>query len=236
MIIDLSCPIELRGYELLHDDKGVTRARIDFFNVSDETITEYSGIVRWSRDLSDAGINDPIQVDNLEIKGGTEFQLALSTSQLRYADRLELYFTQVRFTNAPVWKPDDSDLVDIGEQHSLKGRELKRLKEIAGEDAVMYPETQDQFWRCVCGRINPLQAEECARCRRERGYVLSELNRKAVGLNEEEAFERAKRQRRASEASARTLHARKKTSAYIALLFAACACFIALAVLIAIRM
>ncbi len=236
MIIDLSCPIEMRGYELLHDDTGVTRARIDFFNVSDNTISGYSGIVRWSRDLSGAGANDPIQVDELAIEGGSDFKLALSTTQVPYADRLEFYFTQVHFDNAPDWKPDDSDLVDIGEQRSLKGEELLRLRNVAGEDAVMFPETQDHFWRCVCGRINPLEAEECARCRRERGYVLSELNRKAVGLDEREAYERTRRQARAAASSSRTLHAQKRTSVYISLLLAACVCFIALAVIIAIRM
>ena len=229
MLIDLSCPIELRGYELLHDDTGVTRARIDLFNVSDNTICAYAGVVRWSRDETGEARNDSIRVDQLDLEEGTAFKLSLSTNQLRYADRVEIYFTSVDFYDAPTWQPDDSDMVDVGEQKQLEGAELTRLQEAAGDDALMYPQTQDEFWRCVCGRINPLSLDTCVRCRRERQYVLGELNRRAVGMSPEQVWARQKRQARAKAASRQMVRARKDTSLYIALLLAACAAFIALA-------
>ncbi len=228
MLIDLSCPIELWGYELLHDDVGVTHARIDLFNVSDNTICAYAGVVRWSRDETGEALSDSIRVDWVELEEGTEFKLSLSTNKLRYADRVEIYFTDVEFTDAPAWKPDDSDMVDVGEQKQLTGEELMRLKEAAGDDALMYPQTQDVFWRCVCGRINPLSLDKCMRCRRERDYVLGELNRRAVGLSPEQVWARQKRQVRAKAASRQAIRAKQNTSLYTCLLLAACAAFIVL--------
>ena len=97
----------------------------------------------------------------------------------------------------------------------------------------MYPETQDNFWRCVCGRINPLSLAECARCRRERGYVLSELNRKTLGLTREQAYARERRKAKAAAASARAISAEKHTNLYIGLLILASVSFIVLAIVMA---
>ena len=46
MIVDLSCPIELRGYELLMDDNGHTRAYIRLFNLSERAVVAYSATTR----------------------------------------------------------------------------------------------------------------------------------------------------------------------------------------------
>ena len=187
MIIDLSCPIELRSYEILHDDTGASRAYIDLFNLSESTVHSYSATIHWSCDETLQNTNDYISVDNIAIPGGALFKLALSLKTLpKYADRIEIYFSSVSFENGDIWKPKDGDLVDVGEFLPLAGEELDKLREIAGEDAYIYPETQDNFWRCVCGRINPLDSSECMRCRRERSYVLKELNRKAVEFDETE--------------------------------------------------
>ena len=229
MIIDLSCPIELRGYELLHDDAGTVRAYIDLFNVSDLTVTAYSGTVRWSRDETQEDANDTVSVDQLAIPGGGRFRLSLSSSLVRYADRLEIYFSRVSFEDAPDWTPKDGDLVDVGEQRALEGAELSRLRQTAGEDALMYPETQDNYWRCVCGRINPLNASECVRCRRERTHVLNDLNRKTVNMNLDDRFRRARRQNSAARARSQNIDGEKRTRWYIGLMLAACAGFLALA-------
>ncbi|MBR5751251.1 MAG: hypothetical protein IKX84_02585 [Clostridia bacterium] len=229
MIIDLSCPIELRGYELLHDDTGSVRAYIDLFNVSDLTVTAYAGTVRWSRDETQQGANDTVNVDCLAIPGGSRFRLSLSSSLVKYADRLEIYFSRVCFEGAPDWTPRDGDLVNVGEQHALEGAELTRLRRTAGEDALMYPETQDEYWRCVCGRINPLSLDECARCRRERSHVLTDLSRKTVSMTTDERFRRAVRQNRAAHSRSRVPDAGRRTKWYIALMFLACAGFLALA-------
>ena len=232
MIIDLSSPIEMRGYELLHDDAGTARAYIDLFNVSDDTVVSYTATARWANDASGCSANDYVCVDAIAIPGGGKFKLSLSTSAVKFADRLELYFSGVRFENGESWAPKDGELVDVGETLPLQGQELDILKQSAGEDALMYPETQDEFWRCVCGRINPLGSDVCARCRRERNYVLGELNRKAVNLDKEQKKSRQRRRQRAVRASGKAADARYRSELYTILMLASMLIFLAASALV----
>lgn len=232
MIIDLDSPIELRGYEIMHDDSGAARAYIDLFNLSDDTVSAYAATVRWSRDGTEDCVNDYVSVDSIAIPGGALFKLVLSSGGLKYADRIEMYFSRVGFENGAVWEPKDGDLVDVGEFKPLEGEALEHLKQIAGEDAYIFPETQDNFWRCVCGRINPLEADQCMRCRRERNYVLTELNRKAVDLNDEEREMRQHRQRHAAQARTKPTAQNSQTDKYLLWMLAVIAVFLAVSVTI----
>ena len=232
MIIDLSCPIELRGYEIMHDDSGAARAYIDLFNLSEETVSGYGATVRWSRDETRESANDDVSVDAIAIPGGGLFKLVLSTGLVKYADRVELYFNRVDFTSGEIWKPKDGELVDVGEFVPLEGEELDRLKAAAGEDAYIFPEMQDNFWRCVCGRINPLDADRCMRCLRERNYVLAELNRKSLNMDDEAVQRREKRVRRAQEARSKVPKKDGKADIYLILLLISVTVFVTLSVLI----
>lgn len=179
MIVDLSCPIELRGYELLMDDNGHTRAYIRLFNLSDHAVVAYSATTRWYNGLTRADVTENITVDEMLVEPRSGFKLVHSLVDFLNADHVEMYFTSITFEDGTVWKPVDGDLVDIGEQPVLKGEALDRLRAAAGDDAVQYPQTQKNFWRCVCGRINLLTAEECIRCGREQREVLTRFNEKA---------------------------------------------------------
>lgn len=180
MIIDLSCPVELRGYELLRDDHGSTRAYIRLFNLSERTVTGYSATVQWYNALTNAADTENISVDEVEIPPRSFFKFVHSTKSDAEADHVEMYFSSVIFSDGETWTPRDGDLVDVGEQPVLEGEELDLLQEAAGEDAVQFPQVQNKYWRCVCGRINLLDRETCLRCRRDRNDVLKNLNSKAV--------------------------------------------------------
>lgn len=232
MIIDLSCPVEMRGYELLHDDLGRARAYIDLSNVSDHTLSAYRAIARWSKDGTDQAQNDYVKVDALEIPPGGNFRLMLSASAPLFADRLEMYFSDCEFTDAEPWKAEKGDLVDVGETHTLQGRELERLRKRAGDDAIIYPETQDRFWRCVCGRINPLDETECARCRRSRDTVLKELNYREMQSSREERKRRRRRRNAAAKASARPVEPDRKIRLYTAIMIFVTIAFLALAAIL----
>ena len=179
MIVDLSCPIELRGYELLMDDNGHTRAYIRLFNLSERAVVAYSATTRWYNGLTRADVTENITVDEMLVKPRSGFKLVHSLVDFLNADHVEMYFTSVTFEDGAVWKPEDGDLVEIGEQPVLQGEALDRLRAAAGDDAVQYPQTQKNFWRCVCGRINLLTSETCARCGRDQREVLTKFNEKA---------------------------------------------------------
>lgn len=233
MIIDLSSPIEFRGYELLSDDNGTTRSYLKLYNITDRTITGYSATVRWSKDSVEDGATDHIDVDGIAIPGSTHFELML-TSSCAGADRIELYFAGVNFEDGGKWTPKDGALVDVGEQPVLTGKDAQILRETAGEDAIMYPQTQDKFWRCVCGRINLLTESECRRCRRDRGYVLKELNPKALGMTDGEKKKAGKRRKKAMRSVKRPEQAESDTALLIGIAVAAVLTFIIMQVLTAI--
>ena len=230
MIIDLSSPNELRGYELMHDDAGAVRAYIDLFNVTDDTVSGYNATVRWIRDETKEESGDYVSVDRIAIPGGGLFRLVLSNSAIRFADRFEMYFSRVSFENGSVWEPKDGDLVDVTEFNPLEDEQLDRLIEAAGVDAVTYPETQDNFWRCVCGRINPLESELCARCRRERNYVLTELNRKNLNLDDAAQKQRRRRIVRSVRSRSDNQDLQTRTQVYTALIVIVTLIFLALSV------
>lgn len=180
MIIDLSCPIELRGYELLQDDHGNARAYLKLFNLSNQIVTGYSATVCWFNGLTRASITENIEVGACELAPKSAFKLVHSTRDTVAVDYVELYFSSVSFANGEIWRPKDGDLIEIGEQPRLEGAQLDMLKRAAGRDAVQYPQVQKNYWRCVCGRINLLEDESCARCERSRNEVLIRLNEKAI--------------------------------------------------------
>ena len=135
MIVDLSCPIELRGYELLMDDNGHTRAYIRLFNLSERAVVAYSATTRWYNGLTRADVTENITVDEMLVKPRSGFKLVQSLVDFLNADHVEMYFTSVTFEDGAVWKPVDGDLVEIGEQPVLQGEALDRLRAAAGDDA-----------------------------------------------------------------------------------------------------
>lgn len=180
MIVDLSCPIELRGYELLQDDNGNMRAYIRLFNLSEKTVVSYSATTRWYNSLSREDATENITVDEMRVASRSAFKLVHSTQNFMNADHVEMYFSSVSFEDGEVWTPKDGDLVEIGEQPVLEGEELDLLRAAAGDDAVQFPQVQNKYWRCVCGRINLLETDECVRCGRDRQSVLKRFNARAI--------------------------------------------------------
>lgn len=180
MIVDLSCPIELRGYELLRDDNGSTRAYIRLYNLSEKTVVSYSATTRWYNGLTREDATENITVDEMRVAARSAFKLVHSTQSEFSADHVEMYFSSVGFDDGEVWTPKDGDLVEIGEQPVLEGEEMDLLRAAAGDDAVQFPQVQNKYWRCVCGRINLLETDECVRCGRGRQYVLKHFNARAV--------------------------------------------------------
>lgn len=180
MLIDLTCPIELRKYELLRDDRGNTRAYIRLFNLTERTVIGYSATVQWFNGITRASVTENVTVDETRVPPRSDFKFVHSIRCGGRADFVEMYFSKVVFADGETWEPRDGSLVDVGEQPMLEGNELDLLRAAAGGDAVQFPQVQDQYWRCVCGRINFLNRASCLRCGRDRTHVLKDLNVKAI--------------------------------------------------------
>ena len=202
MIIDLTCPIELTAYEINYDDLGSAEATLELFNLSDKTITGYNVTVACEKNKHRA--NQNFSISSLMIEGGFEFKLKIPL-QLKHVKKFDIIIQSVAFNDGTVWRSEGGALVDTCALKPITGKQLDEFQTIAGEDACFYPEMQNNFWRCVCGRINSMSDEVCFRCRRERDYVLKDLNRHILTTDKKTQKQRNKRERKAVRSSSRAL-------------------------------
>lgn len=181
MKIDLTCPIEIRGYELICDDRGCVRAYITLSNLAPHAIARFDAIVCWANSQSGQSAAQPFRADRLEADARAEFRFSLSTTAVPEADTLEIHFTRVHFADGQAdWIGGQAEPVEIDEIPEISGAEARMLTNAAGEDAVRFPEKHEKHWVCVCGRANFRHQTTCARCLRNRTDVLRNLNRNAV--------------------------------------------------------
>lgn len=92
-----------------------------------------------------ADVTENITVDEMLVKPRSGFKLVHSLVDFLNADHVEMYFTSVTFEDGAVWKPEDGDLVEIGEQPVLQGEALDRLRAAAGDDARAISADAEEF-------------------------------------------------------------------------------------------
>lgn len=183
MIIDLTCPLELRGYEILHDDSDNVRAYIELYNLLDKRISQFDAVIRWI--ASDYGEIEetPFVADQLRASARSAFHISVSTQTMPLADRLEIVFLRICFEDeSPEWLGDPDRLIDIDLEDSVDGRTLNYLMSIAGRDVVRFPRRTQDYWICVCGHVNGDALSQCRRCFRDKQTVLGSLSREAILL------------------------------------------------------
>ena len=181
MKVDLSCPVELRGYELTSDDAGRTRASVRLYNLAGRRISAFEAVVRWENSRTGASAAVPFTAEHLRAGGRSYFTLSLSTDLVCAADYVELNFTRVRFEDGDrEWRAGGGMIVEISETEPLSGPEQNALLALAGEDAIRFPEENEKTWTCVCGRVNLQSGRPCVRCGRGHDDVFPALTRESV--------------------------------------------------------
>jgi len=165
MKLDLSCPIEMRGYSLTYND-GIAEASVRLYNLTARRIASFEAIAKWRSRQSEKSIAMPFRADQLRAGSQNGFKINLTCSRLSDADQLELVFTAVRFDDGDSWRAGEGMIVEIEPLESISSADLSALRSIAGEDAVCFSKQDEQIWRCVCGRVNANSSDECARCHR----------------------------------------------------------------------
>lgn len=172
MKLDLSCPIELRGYTLSYTDSDV-QASVRLYNLTNRRIASFEAIAKWRSRSSDRGIAMPFCAERLRAGAENGFRINLSCDRQPDADRLELIFTAVRFEDGgPDWRAGEGTVVDVSPLEPISSANLEALRTAAGPDAVCFPRQERHLWRCVCGRVNAADTETCVRCHRDRADAL----------------------------------------------------------------
>lgn len=164
MKVDLSCPVEVRGYALSGDGDAM-RASVRLYNLTRRRVAWLEGAAGWFS-ASGKRMATPFRANSLRAPGESAFRIALETSRLPDANRLELRFSRVGFDDGDEWRAGDGPFADLEPLPAIAPAELDALRDFAGADAVCYPKQTSQIWRCVCGRLNPNDADTCARCHR----------------------------------------------------------------------
>lgn len=164
MKVDLSCPVEVRGYALSGDGDAM-RASVRLYNLTRRRVAWLEGAAGWFS-ASGKRMATPFRADSLRAPGESAFRIALETSRLPDANRLELRFSRVGFDDGDEWRAGDGPFADLEPLPAIAPSELDALRDFAGADAVCYPKQTSQIWRCVCGRLNPNDVDTCARCHR----------------------------------------------------------------------
>lgn len=178
MKIDLTCPIEIRGYELTCDEEGSARAYIKMNNLAAHPIARFDAVACWSNSATGQSEAQSFRIDRFHADARAEFDFTLSAFAVPHADTLEIHFSRVRFSDgAADWIGGQTECVSIDELPVLPAAEARLLAETAGEDAVRYPEAHEKHWLCVCGRANFLHQDTCSRCERSKDEVFGHYDR-----------------------------------------------------------
>lgn len=167
MKLDLSCPIELRGYTLSYTETEVCAA-VRLYNLSSRRIASFEAVAKWHSSASNRSTAAPFCAERLRAGGENGFKITLTTERMPDADSLDILFTRVSYEDGlDEWRCGEGMIVDVAPLPAIPSDALAELRSIAGVDAVCYPRQDSQVWRCVCGRTNLNSADKCARCHRD---------------------------------------------------------------------
>ena len=172
MKLDLSCPIELRGYTLTASENAV-EASVRLYNLTNRRIASFEAVAKWHSRTSGQSTAMPFCAERLRAGGENGFLIDLRCTRLPDADQLEVVFTAVCFDDGSnPWRAGESKIVEIEPLEPISSADLADLRSAAGEDAVCFPYETPDIWRCVCGRTNASTDTRCARCHRDRTSAL----------------------------------------------------------------
>lgn len=166
MKLDMSCPVEVRGYTLTYAGSKV-EASVRMYNLRACRVASIEATAQWRCAATGKSVASPFSAGQLRAGGQSGFVISLSTDRLPDADGLDVLFTRVRFENGEEWRAGEGPFAEIGPLPAMDDGERAMLCEVAGADAVCYPEQTSRTWRCVCGRVNPNSADTCVRCHRD---------------------------------------------------------------------
>lgn len=175
MLLDLDCPIELIGYDLTHDGRGV-RGFVRLFNIASAPVREFEAVVTWRG--ADGALDIPLKSAPVDAMPCREFVLPVETGAVPAGSLAAFSFVRVDFEDAPPrqgvppWQGDPARLIDVPPPPPPSRRELDALQLVAGPDALVRPALFKKYWLCACARANARATPTCARCGRLRRSCL----------------------------------------------------------------
>ena len=187
MQIDLTCPVEI--FRTTVPTAGSQVLELTMFNLSDRVIVSAEVTARL---MSASGLEKEKMVFRGRALNGRPHSTFVMNVPMGFsagAHNAEVTVEKIWFADNDTWQRKDGTEKEYTPNALPSSPALTRLKYVAGDFAVGYPDQQDGLWVCVCGRPNPDRETVCARCRQDKGAVFERFSREAV---EKQVFLREK--------------------------------------------
>ena len=177
MWIDLSCPAEVIGTELVPEENLV---RLILMDLTDRGIDSCEATVR----ILDRGEEETGRAVHraraLKGRPHSVFSMTVPFELTEKAFRAEARLDKVWFDDNDVWRRNPSREIEYESNALEPGNDLNALKFVAGNTAVGFPSQQAELWICVCGRPNANSEAFCGRCQRQREMIFRQFQRGEV--------------------------------------------------------
>lgn len=181
---DLTCPVEITGVEIRRENEqdaenGQIVCLIDFLNLAAREVSSIQmNIICYDQD--DRRLGGRLVRASVfgEPKGA--FTGSFMPEHVDGTARVESSVEKVWYSDGVMWRRDERNVREYDANLLPEGRELDRLRAVAGPDARGYARQDDTVWMCVCGRANRTSEDVCMRCGRERAYVMEMYSFDAV--------------------------------------------------------
>lgn len=179
MKIDLSCPMELWRSELPTADYPA--CQLTLYNLSDLTVVSVETTVMLLDEKDSESARVSYRTRDLKCLPGKTCRASIPVgADVPAAASCEVLIEKIWFDNGSVWRRSRGSLTTYTSNVLPKGRELDKLRALAGDTAVGYPQQQGNLWICVCGRPNPISDRSCIRCHRDWETVFQCFNEETV--------------------------------------------------------
>ena len=218
---DLTCPVEITKVTVKRETEDTKENEqivclIEFFNLSDKVIDSLQmNIICFDADGTRLGGRLVRAAAAGEPRA--HFSGVFMPEHVDGAVRVNASVEKVWYQDGVIWRREDRNVREYTPNALPEGRELDRLRAVAGPDAAGYAREDDIVWMCVCGRANRTSDDTCWRCEREREQVLRDYSFAAIdstaGHKERVLEEQTKDTlRRSSEATVKEQTAIRKKS------------------------
>lgn len=182
---DLTCPVEITKVTLDRGEQEGTKEHeqivclIEFFNLSQKVIDSLQmNIICFDKDGARLGGRLVRAAATGEARA--HFSGAFMPERVDGAVRVDASVEKVWFKDGVIWRREERNVREYQPNNLPEGRELDRLRAVAGPDAAGYAREDDIVWMCVCGRANRTSDDVCARCERKREQVLADYSFAAI--------------------------------------------------------
>ena len=182
---DLTCPVEITKVTVSREQTEGTKEHeqivclIEFFNLSQKVIDSLQmNIICFDKD----GVRLGGRLVRAAATGEARahFSGAFMPDRVDGAVRVDASVEKVWFKDGVIWRREERNVREYSPNNLPEGRELDRLRAVAGPDAAGYAREDDIVWMCVCGRANRTSDDTCVRCERKREQVLADYSFAAI--------------------------------------------------------